>query len=94
MAWKRSTDSRTTRGYGAEHKAERKRRLARYSPSDPCVYCQQPLGDDRSLWHLPHNESRTGYLPGFSCASCNLKDGARRGRAMRDRKTDVTKIVW
>lgn len=95
MPWEgqRSKRKTSSRGYGAEHQAERKRRLPHYTEHDPCGNCGQPLGPNRKLWHLPHNDQRTGYLPGFWCAACNVKDGARRGRA-RQSQGRVTELVW
>jgi hypothetical protein len=34
--------------------------------------------DEGELLHLDHNEDRTGYR-GMVHASCNIRDGARRG---------------
>lgn len=93
MSWNsnrgRST-STAARGYGTAHRRERQRRLPLYSSADPCGACGRPLGPDRRLWHLPHSDDRTHYLPGFWCAPCNLTDGARRGRA---RQTS-TRLQW
>lgn len=69
----------TARGYGAPHAAERKRRLPLYTEHDPCGYCGRPLGPNRTAWHLPHNTTRTGYLPGFWHARCNIREAAIRG---------------
>jgi hypothetical protein len=81
MAWRgpRPKAKTVARGYGAEHVAERRRRLPYYTAASPCGRCGRPLGPNRSNWHLPHNDQRTGYYPGFWCADCNRKDGARKG---------------
>jgi hypothetical protein len=80
---KRST---TAAGYGYHHQQERARRLRVTQPTDPCGHCGKPLGDNRRLWALPHNETRTGYLPGFWHKRCNDIDGARRGNARQRAK--------
>lgn len=71
----------TARGYGAEHRAERNRRVAERTPASPCSRCGKSLGHNTSDWHLPHNPSRTGYEPGMWCAPCNRSEGYLRGGA-------------
>ena len=44
-----------------------------------------PLKVARRYIDLPHNASRTGYLPGLAHRYCNRKDGAVRGNRMRAR---------
>lgn len=70
------------RGYGSAHVAIRKARVAAATPSTPCSYCGQPLGPDRSKWHLPHTPDRSGYEPGLVHARCNTQEAARRGAAI------------
>jgi hypothetical protein len=82
------------RGYDATHRAERRRRLKQHTETDPCGKCGQPLGHDRSKWHLPHNEQRTGYYPGFWCARCNILDGAHRGARIARARQLQTKLTW
>jgi hypothetical protein len=79
--------STEARGYGHQHRKERERRLALYRPGDPCAHCGQPmtwwpLAVARRFIDLPHNATRTGYLPGLACRRCNRADGARRGNRM------------
>jgi hypothetical protein len=70
----------TLAGYGAAHQRERKRRLHTATPHDRCGYCGLPLGGtNTSLWVLPHNAQRTGYLPGLWHKRCNDIDGGKRG---------------
>jgi hypothetical protein len=74
------------RGYGAQHQAERERRLAAYRPGDICAHGGEPLPwprDTARRWlDLPHNAARDGYLPGLSCRYHNRADGAvRRNKA-------------
>jgi hypothetical protein len=93
----RWTGTTTQRGYGHGHQAERERRLAAYRPGDPCAHCGRPITWPlplttlaRQRIHLPHNATRTGYLPGLSHAACNLRDGAVRGNKMRARRPMAT----
>ena len=61
----------TQAGYGTTHQREAKRRRATHTQHDICGYCGQPLGPERlpgernSRWILPHNTTRTCYLPGL-----------------------------
>ena len=80
----------TQRGYGRPHQSERERRLRQYRPGDPCAHCggpiTWPLPLTRMARHhidLPHNEARTGYLPGLAHRYCNRRDGAVRGNKQR-----------
>ena len=89
-ARKRWTGTTTERGYGRAHQAERERRLAAYRPGDPCAHCGHPMTAwpltlARQLLDLPHNDGRTGYLPGLAHRACNRADGARRGNRTRAR---------
>lgn len=65
--------------YGAQHQAERKRRLPLFTEHDPCGYCGRPLGPNRTRWHLPHNTDGITLAPGFWHAACNLREAAIRG---------------
>jgi hypothetical protein len=88
MARRRWTGTTTQRGYGADHRAERERRLKLYRPGDICAHGGEPL-----LWwpvqiarrylDLPHNRDRSGYLPGLSCRRHNRSEGATRGNQAR-----------
>jgi hypothetical protein len=81
--------STAQRGYGASHQAERERRLAAYRPGDICAHGGEPLPWPREIarrWlDLPHNMTRTGYLPGLSCRFHNRQEGAVRGNRQRAR---------
>jgi hypothetical protein len=84
----RWTGTTTQRGYGSPHQSERQRRLQRYRPGDRCAHGGEqmwwwPLSVARRKLHLPHNATRTGYLPGLSCAKHNLSEAASRGNRMR-----------
>lgn len=78
------------RGYGRAHQAERKRRLAAYTPGDICAHGGEPLAWPRDIaaryLDLPHNEDRSGYLPGLSCSYHNRAEGSARGNRMRARR--------
>ena len=78
MAWAKPKRSTEQRGYGTAHRAERARRVARTTPLTPCGSCGKPLGPDTSRWHIPHNDTRTDYLPGMWCVTCNIRDGRTR----------------
>lgn len=78
----------TQRGYGHQHQAERKRRLAAYRPGDLCAHCGKPmtywpLPVARRYIDLPHTSDRTRYMPGLAHRACNRRDGAVRGNKMR-----------
>lgn len=77
----------TQRGYGSQHQAERKRRLATYRPGDPCAVGGEPLAyhpRTAARWlDLAHDHARGGYLPGLSCRRHNRAEGATRGNRMR-----------
>lgn len=70
--------SSTERGYGREHQKAREAAAAIHHPEDPCARCGSPLGPMGPQLHYDHNDDRTAYL-GFSHATCNSLDGARRG---------------
>ena len=81
----------TARGYGPAHQKLRRQRLAQWRPGDPCAHCGQPMmyrwllmpdGRRTSLLDLPHNEDRTGYLPGLAHRNCNRRDGQAKTTAI------------
>jgi hypothetical protein len=74
--------SSTARGYGQAHRTARRKAIATYKPTDPCVRCGVPLGDDSTSLHLDHNDDRTGYL-GLAHGTCNSSAGAASGHAQR-----------
>lgn len=90
----------TQRGYGRGHQVERERRLKLYRPGNLCAHCHLPmtywpLSVARGYIDLPHNETRTGYLPGLAHRKCNRADGAVRGNKMRARvRTWRTSRQW
>lgn len=99
VRWHGSTEAR---GYGHRHQSERARRLAAYRPGDPCAHCGYPItwplpltALARQRIDLPHNETRSGYLPGLAHRYCNRKDGAVRGNKQRGRtRTWRTSRQW
>jgi hypothetical protein len=48
-------------------------------------------GPPRAI-HLGHNDDRTAYT-GLEHASCNLRDGAKRGNAMRATATATMTVT-
>lgn len=101
MAFSQPKASSTARGYGAQHEQARRAALDAYRPSQPCHHCGRPLGTDTSRLHLDHAADRRGYR-GLAHASCNRRDGARRGarraNARRHRVSrgaaTVTTLTW
>lgn len=89
MAFDKPKASSTARGYGAEHKRERARwaRIVERGEATCCL-CGQPIVPGVK-WHLDHTPDRTGYR-GPACASCNVKDGAKRARA----RQETTDLQW
>lgn len=78
--------SSTQRGYGMAHIRER----AKWKPiveagGATCSLCGDPI-EPGSSWHLDHTPDRTAYR-GPAHASCNRKDGARRGRARQSSRS-------
>lgn len=80
--------------YGAEHQAERRRRVnVTVFAGDPCGYCGRPLPVDTTSWHLPHNTTGTGYLPGMWHRACNQREAAVRGaRMVNARRRDTATV--
>jgi hypothetical protein len=94
---RRPLASREARGYGPAHRAERKRRLARWRPGDPCARCGQPMwqlqrwsgGRLIEAIHLGHTADRTGWT-GLEHDHCNESEAATRGnRRRRQRRTSA-----
>lgn len=84
--------STSDRGYGADHQRIRKALLDEaYGQS--CHHCGHPMLPGQSL-DLDHTGDRTAYR-GFAHASCNRRDGARRGNAKRRRSATLrTSEPW
>ena len=74
--------STAERGYGTDHQAERRRRLATWKPGDLCARCGLPMYGPASRIDLGHTADRTAYT-GLEHRSCNRAEGARRGNRMR-----------
>ena len=88
MAFSKPKASRTARGYGTEHNRARLAALARYQPTDPCCLCGHPLGTNTRQIHLDHHPN--GGYRGLAHARCNVRDGARRGRA----RQTASRLRW
>lgn len=72
--------STTERGYGYQHQQIRKAELMR-AYGLPCHLCGEIMRPGQKL-HLDHTPDRTRYR-GMAHASCNRKDGSRRGAERR-----------
>lgn len=78
------TGSTEARGYGAAHRRERARWAPIVARGDAtCCLCDDPIAPS-DAWHLDHQPDRSGYR-GVAHATCNLRDGARRGNRIRGR---------
>lgn len=75
--------STSSRGYGSLHQRKRSELLP-LAYGTPCHLCGAIMQEGDDL-HLDHSEDRTGYR-GMAHASCNVRDGARRGAAAQRRK--------
>jgi hypothetical protein len=75
--------------YGSAHIKARAAAAEHHDPDDPCTRCGQPLGPMGPWLHYDHRDDRSGYN-GFAHASCNVRAGARKGRAAQD----VSRITW
>ena len=91
MAFDRPKASSTDRGYGIAHRRERAKyvSLIKAGVLVPCVLCGHPITNPRGRepdgLHLDHTPDRSGYR-GPSHNACNVRDGARRGRAKQSQK--------
>ena len=68
-----------------EHRAARAAMLKAYQPGDPCCLCGHPMWPPTSGLHADHDPA--GGYRGLSHGLCNVRDGARRGRARQDTST-------
>lgn len=79
----------TERGYGTEHRRERRRwadRLRREG-SLPCARCGEPIHHGEA-WDLGHTDDRGAYI-GPEHQACNRADGGRRRHAPKAYKRRV-----
>lgn len=72
--------TRQQRGYDRAHELEREAQLPD-AYGKPCHLCGERMWPHQKL-ALDHTEDRTGYR-GIAHASCNARDGAQRGNALR-----------
>lgn len=75
--------------YGVTHRKARAQWAATHDPADQCIRCGMPLGPMGPGLHLDHSDDRTHYT-GFAHAACNVRAGARAGRA----RQNVTRLTW
>lgn len=81
--WRSTKAPTVQRGYGNQHKRERRR----WAPivalgRTACHRCQLLIRPNQP-WHLGHNDERTAYL-GPEHAACNLQAASRRAHEIRD----------
>jgi hypothetical protein len=84
--------STTARGYGAEHRRERRRiEIIVNAQGYVCTRCHQyrPPG---SPFDLDHSDDRTTYR-GPSCITCNRGAGGRKARA-KERTRIIRSRIW
>lgn len=81
MAFIRPKASSTARSYDQAHLRARANFLAQLERTgvDTCCICGRTITPGMKL-HLDHTADRQSYR-GLAHASCNVRDGARRGRA-------------
>lgn len=92
------TRSTTERGYGAAHRAERKRWETLVQAGG--VYCArqgpkctgQPIDPDQP-WDLGHNDDRTQWT-GPECIPCNRGAGGSNGAAATNQKKQTITRNW
>ena len=72
--------STTARGYGWAHQKARKAALP-YAVGSACTRCGGVIESTVGI-HYDHSDDRTYYL-GWAHASCNVKAGARKARALQ-----------
>ena len=80
--WDRTRGSRTERGYGPEHEAERARvqRLMDAGITIICARCGKPIARGQR-WSPDHNAERTGYI-GASHEFCNLSAAGKAAHGL------------
>lgn len=85
----RPNTSSAKRGYGAKHRAIRNGYVEAIQRGEhvTCCLCGGAItetdGRKPDGLHLDHTPDRQGYR-GASHGSCNVRDGAKRGRARQD----------
>jgi hypothetical protein len=72
-----------------EHRKARAALLTAFRPGDPCCLCGRPMYGPTSRLHADHDPVTGGYR-GLSHERCNVRDGARRGRA----RQNVSRLRW
>jgi hypothetical protein len=77
MTFAKAKTSRSSRGYGPAHQAQRRAAIKALIDGDPCARCDGPMYRDQRL-ELDHNDDRTAYL-GLSHRRCNQLAAAKKG---------------
>lgn len=88
MPWSNARPSSAE--YGAAWARTRKQWAARHQPWHTCTRCGHTLGPMGPHLHLDHDDHDRTIVLGFAHARCNLRAGARAGRA----KQNVTQLRW
>ena len=80
--WDRARGTKTERGYGAEHDAERARIQALFDAGLTilCARCSKPIKAGQR-WSPDHNADRTGYI-GASHERCNLSAAGKASHGL------------
>jgi hypothetical protein len=74
-----------------EHRRARATLIKAFRPGDPCCLCGHPMYPPTSGLHADHDPVNGGYR-GLSHMRCNVRDGAKRGRARQN--TRATQLRW
>lgn len=82
-----------SRGYGAAHKAERRRwKTIVDSGRAVCARCGKPIAAG-SAWDLGHSDDRSRWT-GPEHASCNRRAGGRNGARVTNERATMTRRSW
>lgn len=90
MPWSRSAGAAPVYRT-AQHRKARAALLDAFQPGDPCCLCGHPMYPPTRYLHADHDPTTGGYR-GLAHARCNVRDGARRGRARQNART--TQLQW
>lgn len=88
----------TERGYGARHRAERKKWEPRVKAGVVSCHAAECKRADRVLapdepWDLGHTEDRTAWT-GPEHPECNRADGGRRGNRVARERAQMVVRTW
>jgi hypothetical protein len=89
MPWNRSRPGSAAVYRQPLHAKTRRAYLEAFTPGDPCCLCGRPMWPPTRDLHLDHDPVTGGYR-GLAHGRCNVRDGARRGRA----RQNSTRLTW